>query len=344
MKPIEIEVWALRVLEAAQRGAFTEDSLVELKAQWPEPMKAARQIAGHANAARGAPILWIVGVDEHKGAIGADYNELSSWISKVEAEFEGISPPFTSLNVPFGGVVVVAICFATDRAPFLVRNPTFNSRDGGPVSLEVPWRDGTRTRTAKRADLIQLLAPLRIAPTFDVLGGTLHAGGRALDKEGRTRRAMQAQFEFYVAPTDQQVVVFPFHKLRAFVAFPDGAICVSFAESTFVNASKRSYTNYLARTVAVPPVSVQTHPDILEVTASEVIVRGPGKLVLSANGTFLDTGESVPPVLRFDLTFLIPPTDIPCGFSCMCKQRSNEETADIWHFVPEDTASEHSGR
>lgn len=66
MRQIEIEAWVLRVIEQVKRGQSNEDSRVELKARWIEPEKAARQIAGHANAARGDKILWIIGLDEKK--------------------------------------------------------------------------------------------------------------------------------------------------------------------------------------------------------------------------------------------------------------------------------------
>jgi hypothetical protein len=65
MRPIEIEAWVLRVVDQVKKGQPNEDRRVELKAEWIEPPeKAARQIAGHANAARGSNILWIIGLDE----------------------------------------------------------------------------------------------------------------------------------------------------------------------------------------------------------------------------------------------------------------------------------------
>lgn len=51
MKSREIEGWSLRIIESVGAGRPNEDFLVELKATWPDnPNKAARQIAGHANA------------------------------------------------------------------------------------------------------------------------------------------------------------------------------------------------------------------------------------------------------------------------------------------------------
>ncbi len=58
--------------------------------------------------------------------------------------------------MPFGSVIVVAMLFETDRAPFVVKNPAYGTVGGDPVSLEVPWREGATTRSARRRDLLRL--------------------------------------------------------------------------------------------------------------------------------------------------------------------------------------------
>ena len=63
MNSRQIESWALRVIDCVKRGQPNEDFLVELKRDWIDEAKAARRIAGHANAARGENILWLIGFD-----------------------------------------------------------------------------------------------------------------------------------------------------------------------------------------------------------------------------------------------------------------------------------------
>ena len=58
MRTHEIEEWALRATRRVEERQPNEDSRVELKADWIDPQKTARRIAGHANALRGEPILW----------------------------------------------------------------------------------------------------------------------------------------------------------------------------------------------------------------------------------------------------------------------------------------------
>ena len=92
MKPIEIEAWALKVVDAIKRGGPHEDSRVECKAEWIPAPAAARRIAAHANAAGGELILWLIGLDRKRGVVGAANNELSNWWSSVQSEFNEIAP------------------------------------------------------------------------------------------------------------------------------------------------------------------------------------------------------------------------------------------------------------
>lgn len=77
MNSREIESWSLRVIERVVANHPHEDFLVELKRNWlTDPNRTARRIAGHANAARGEPILWLVGVDQNSGVLGVASAEL----------------------------------------------------------------------------------------------------------------------------------------------------------------------------------------------------------------------------------------------------------------------------
>ena len=64
----ELEVFVGNILHAVERGHQVEDDArVELKREWPtDRSRAARRIAGHANAAEGREIIWVIGVDEKK--------------------------------------------------------------------------------------------------------------------------------------------------------------------------------------------------------------------------------------------------------------------------------------
>src|SRR5262249_13355413 len=142
MKPIEIEAWALRVLEMVESRQRVEDSAVELKADWLEPAKAARRLAGHANAARGERILWLVGVDEDQGIVGARNEELSKWFPSVSSHFDAVTPALRDLQVHYKNKVITALSFDTARAPYLVKNPNFGKLAGECAQWEVPWREG----------------------------------------------------------------------------------------------------------------------------------------------------------------------------------------------------------
>lgn len=111
----EVEVWTREIVEAVLANQRIEDSKIELKSSWPEPGKAAKRLAAHANAARGSAILWLIGVDEKNCKLtNADPVELANWYKSVEALFDGFAPRLlVDANVRIGSDTVVALYFET---------------------------------------------------------------------------------------------------------------------------------------------------------------------------------------------------------------------------------------
>jgi hypothetical protein len=121
----EVEVWTREIVEAVGANQRIEDSRVELKSSWPEPRKAADRLAAHANAARGTPILWLIGVDEdNRRLTNADPVELANWFKVVESFFDGFAPRLPiDAKVSIDGKTVVALYFETQQGtPFVVKS------------------------------------------------------------------------------------------------------------------------------------------------------------------------------------------------------------------------------
>ncbi len=270
LRPHQIESWVLDIIDRVSAGQPLEDSRVELKAEWTSPERAARQIAGHANAARGTPILWIIGVDEKRGIVGADHNDLASWYSQVQASFNGLAPELTDINVPVGNDTVVALYFETDRIPFVVKNPVHGSKGGGPVSLEVPWRDGTSTISAERANLITLLSPLTVLPDVDILKGDLKTSTSM--KDGKEVFDHSLELTIYFVPVSADRVVIPLHQCEAFVEI-----------SGWIKKRKLRHLS-LHTPKDFDRKSFESFPSskTIEETSDEIIIYGPGKVYLSA--------------------------------------------------------------
>jgi hypothetical protein len=231
MNTREIESWALRVIDRVEAHQPNEDSKVELKSDWPtDYSKAARRIAGHANAARGEPILWLIGVDETVGVQGANYGEFADWYNRIKSQFEGsFAPPVIDLNIPYKGKTIVALLFETERSPFVVKNPAHGSPGGGPVSLEVPWREATAIRSATRADLIRLLAPLQDVPGCESLGGRLLAN--TTEVPGNLYWFLELWL--YLYPKSNERIVIPEHRCEVTFEVPGCAPKTHFLEVDF---------------------------------------------------------------------------------------------------------------
>ena len=211
MRLIQIEAWTLAIIDRVNSKSPIEDFRVELKSEWPQPQKAARQIAGHANAARGESILWLIGVDEDKGVTGATHEELANWFVSIQAEFDGIAPSMIDINIPIDGKTIVALYFETDQAPYVVKNPSFGKEKGGPISHETPWREGTSTRSARHSDLIKILIPIVNLPEIDILWGEL-----VLKADQQKNWFWELSIGAYITPQTGYPCVLPFHQCKAF--------------------------------------------------------------------------------------------------------------------------------
>lgn len=82
----------------------------------------------------------------------------------------------------------------TLRPPYIVKNHK------GTPEIEVPWRDGARTRTARRNELIMILQPQSELPAIELCSLAVLIGG------------IKAELYFTVFVNTHTVVTIPFHK------------------------------------------------------------------------------------------------------------------------------------
>lgn len=172
MLQIDVEAWAYRLIRDAEIRRRVEDNRAELKSNWPEARDIARQLAGHANAAFGEPILWLFGVDEHSGVVEYVTRNMADWQPQLVSEFEGVAPGLRHFALRWKDRPFEALLFRTDAPPYVVKNPKRGKEGAGPFEYDVPWREGT-TRSARRADLITMLRPVWKSPIFEPLGASV---------------------------------------------------------------------------------------------------------------------------------------------------------------------------
>lgn len=213
MKKQEIEFKVLNIIDRLEKGQPIEDNEIELKSEWPrDHFKAARRIAAHANSARGETIIWIIGIDEKKGVVGANFEELSNWYAKVRSRFDQmLAPNLVSLAIPYNGKTVVALVFETDRSPFVIRIPNSSP---GPVTHEVPWREANSTRSARRSDLIKLLYPINKRPSLEILDGKIELQKSISNIGQNGSYQWNLSMKVYFVTYSNETVVFPFHRCK----------------------------------------------------------------------------------------------------------------------------------
>lgn len=268
MRLSDLESWVLSLLDTVQSGQRVEDSRVELKREWPQPVAAARRIAGHANAARGENVLWVVGLDEERGVTPVSSIELADWWSSVAAEFDGLPPGLTDLIVPTPQGALIALLFDSSRSPFVVRNPRFGTSESGSISHEVPWREGTKIGSARRDQLIRLLTPVQALPYLELMSASIHLNSVEGSHAGVSSHhgVWSARVIFYISPANDRRVVLPIHHAVLRFRVGDGAEKNMIVQG-FHSPSKGTVVT----------------------TSAEAIFQGPGQLIV--DGEFVEPFE-----------------------------------------------------
>lgn len=266
----QFEARVHQILERVKAREKLEDSTVELKREWPdEHLRAARQLGGLANAARGLDIVWIVGVDEGSGQItGAPGDEMAEWWPKVKACFDAVAPRLKqNRSIVVENATVHALLFETTDAPYLSKR----GRDS--VDFEIPWREGNTTRSVKRRDLLDLLLPRASLPEVELVSATASIysrevpGRNVYDRGGRrivyTRRI---SVQFYFVPNTDATVVVPFHRCKSSLKADGSAIQIPPFRLEAVDASN-----------SADGKSSSVHS--LRFSASDVSITGPGMAI-----------------------------------------------------------------
>lgn len=324
MKNHELETKVLGIVERVVKNQPIEDDFIELKSEWPKDHKrSARQIAAHANASRGQPVLWIIGLDETRGVTGADHNEISNWFNQIKSCFDNfIAPDLRNLAIPYRGKTLIALYFETDRAPYVIKDPK-----GGQITFEVPWREGNSTRSAKRTELLRLLSPLQKNPQFEILSGTLILTTKGTRDE---ETILRLESELYVTTCSYEAIIIPFHRCKAYWSTYNKK-----AGKEFINI-RLDPPKRIKRSGSLLGTKVRNLSLTIESTNSEVLIDRAGLLKLTADSVV--EKADVDKLRKIDVKAVInvPDTEVPVIIDLkMRKLRRDEDRVGLaqWKLI-----------
>jgi hypothetical protein len=169
----------------------------------------------------------------------------------------------TDVALSVDGKTLKALLFNTDRKPFIVKT------SAGTAELEIPWRDGTRTRSATRNEIVQLLVPVAQLPDFEVLNGSLAV--QEIQSGSAPVFELKLNLHVYVLPRNDARLVFPFHRASCTVK---------------LNGASVSLPRIVLDEVISPQAGglrVGDPQATIKSSASELIVTGPGSLYFQAS-------------------------------------------------------------
>ncbi len=227
LRPQQLEARVIDLVDHVLAGGRIEDDLVECKGQWPDPQnpRSTRQLAGAANKARGAPILWIIGLDEDAHMLTEVRSvDVADWWPAMSSRFDQQVPELEHQRVVHvgEGQAVTALRFLTEMSPYVIKG----GGEGEKLDREVPIRDGTRTRSARRDELLRLLVPAVAPPSAQLLSARVYTGyypGIDDKSPGQTMVHLEATVFFQQPAMSTGVVMLPAHLMHGRID-TDGSI------------------------------------------------------------------------------------------------------------------------
>jgi len=191
------------------------------------------------------------------------------------------------LVVPVGKQqAVTALRFLTDRSPYVI---TGGGQDGA-LEREVPIRDGTRTRSARRDELLRLLLPAIAPPSAQLLSAKLHPRHFPQtegQRPGRTSIHLVATVFFQQPALSTGAVMLPAHLMHARLDF-DGSVGSLLCELHYGTGDAGIMTHQPMLGAGQDRPIVVTTPTILhgvDRRKDGVVVTGPGTLTVSTTTT-----------------------------------------------------------
>src|SRR6202043_1123938 len=124
-------------------------------------------------------LIWIIGVDPRQAQPFTDppSSELAQWLPAVKSCFvDAHTPVFRAFQILVGDHTCYALAFDSEEAPFLIKNPSKGTQATEVIDSEVPWREGTSVRSARRGELLSILYKRDPLPDFEVLSAVYGMG------------------------------------------------------------------------------------------------------------------------------------------------------------------------
>jgi hypothetical protein len=201
-----LEAIARRAAEITTHGETYEDDRVELKSVWPDPVtEMARQLAAQANSSGRQEFVWLIGIRQKVGVVGAPARDGAEWLPRLRPNFDdGVLPTLSAhLNLDSNGNNVVVLAWDPNEPPYVVK------LDTGRARREVPWREGEMVRTAGRRDLLRILEPIALAPTLELVpNGLSWITANLVEEVGGLQWSLRCLVR--VTPRSSRPVVIPY--------------------------------------------------------------------------------------------------------------------------------------
>jgi hypothetical protein len=267
MSPAHIEQLVHRSLARARDGLPAENGTIEFKAEWPtDHRKVARRIAGHCNAALADVAVWVIGAADNGSAQTLGAVNAAQWWSQVQSFFEGTPPRLLDvLPIQTQGKEITALVFDARQRPYAWKSSHSGLPGSEAISVEVPWREGSMIRSARREEILRSFVPAVSVPEVEVRSCEI-SHGRKKDSDSPSYR-WSGHLLLYVVPASDSRIVLPLHRCNAVLKTDTGVEVVEFPALSNGTDRAAATLNGIKR-------------GLVRSTATEYILDGPGSVWL----------------------------------------------------------------
>lgn len=242
----------------------------------------------------------LVGVDQRDGITGVDHFEVGDWLAQLRSRFEyGHAPHLAhSTFLRFKEKTVGVFVFETDATPYVVGS----GKKGGP--REIPWRYGSNTGPAGRAELLRVLLRRAANPEIEVRKAEVRYSDA-------THGSVSVELFVYPSQSFPELVV-PFHRIEVQARDSAGTLA---AFSASVSMRPRNPQSSLAK-----------------LSDGAVVISAPSLLKLHAAA---ETQITISPdATRVDLTISFRPAhfDTPVTVRIAVHRREHPDHRGYWEL------------
>jgi hypothetical protein len=183
------------------------------------------------------------------------------------------TPVFRTFQILVGDHTCYALAFDSEEVPFLIKNPSKGTQSTEVIEFEVPWREGTMVRSARRGELLSILYRRGPLPDFELLSAIY--GVESQKSVNEVKATGTIRLEIYIVPRSDDPVVLPLRRISWSIDHPKASDITLGGHNSYLQPELRAILGQIGSTSHNRVVVQASENRKSRVRSSEIILFGP---------------------------------------------------------------------